>query len=638
MYDSGRGGCRRSLPFFTPVKMKRALISFIVLLLLPLPIRAGEADFNAAGVYINEVSAVGEDWIELYNGSEDPVDLNGWVIADKRNGEGGLVLSGTLGPHAYALYETLPFGIDASGEKLYLFDAEGQQVDSFKTGSLKEGLTCGRENGQRVFYDVPTPGAMNGPGYAGYADTPLIEDRALYRTEPFLLRIYGEGNELRYTLDGSVPTQNSELYTQPPEIAKSAVVRVRAFREGFLPSETVTVTYLFTEKHTVPVVTLAMDPAKWEKLRVAKYEPLEAEADVGYYEADGSFGVSFPAGITIRGNASRKNAHKSFGIHLRARYGQKEVTYPFWGEGTALPYANLTLRSGSQDMLKARMRDSFCIRASAGLHVDTMQTRLAVVYVNGEYYGLADLNEGMNQDYVETHYGIDGESVNIVEWNDTVTHGSGAGMRELHAFVRTHDLKDDENYRIFCTMVDIDAFTDYLIAETFFCNGDYHNLMYWGTDDGRFPYRPVLYDMDNILLEDNSHYNNMGRFFAQKGFRYGPNNKYYVDTTLFAALKRNPAWRQKFVERYAYLLCHDYSVETLETLIDRMVGEMAPEMPRNIEKWGAPKSIAYWQKQTDILKKQIRLRHEKIQVILRGEFNVSKKDWAGLMEKYGGEA
>lgn len=619
--------------------MKLKTVFFIlILLLLPFCTEAEESFVRTENVYISEASAVGEDWIELYNAGEETVDLSGWILSDKKAPENGMVLSQSIAPGEYILLRNLTFGISAAGEKLYLYDAEGREADCFKTGAVKEGLTSGRLPGAwetRVFFDVPTPGAANGTGYAGYAAEPMIADRALYRTEPFSLTLLGEG-ELRYTLDGAEPTLESELYTAPIEIEKSTALRVRAFKEGYLPSNTVTVTYLFEEKHTVPVVTLTMDPKAWEKLRVAKYEPIEVETDCAFYETDGSLGISFCAGVSIRGNASRKNAHKSFGVHLRAKYGQTSVTYPFWGEGTALAYSNLTLRSGSQDMTKARLRDSFCIRASAALKVDKMQTRLIVVYVNGAYYGLTDLNEGMNQDYVETHYGIDGDLVNIVEWNEDVAHGSGEGVRALRDFVASHDLKNDDNYAVFCTMVDIDAFTDYLIAETFFCNGDYHNILYWGTDDGSFAYRPVLYDMDNTLLEGNSHYNNMGKFFAVGGFKYGPNNKYYVDTGLFAALKRNASWREKFVSRYAYLLCHDYSVETLETLFDSMVAEMEAEMPRNIQKWDTPKSMTYWRSQTSILRKQIALRHEKIQTILRGAFDVSKTDWAALMEKYGG--
>lgn len=602
---------------------------------------AEEAFSDTPGVYISEVSAAGDDWIELYNGGETAAELSGWILSDKKhpeeNGpEHSLVLSGTLEPGSYAVFTELPFGISQSGEKLYLFDASGEKIDTFESCALKAGYSAGRlpENGETVvLFTAQTPGKENGSWVDGFAGQPLIQDTDLYRTKPFSLTILSEADELRYTLDGSVPTEESALYTAPLPIEKNTVLRVRGFQQGRLPSDTVTVTYLFEEKHTVPVVTFAMDPAMWEELRVSKQKDPEAETSVTYYETDGTLGVSFTAGVNVRGNASRKNEHKSFGLHLRSRYGQKSVSYPFWGEGTALEYSNLTLRNGSQDLFKARMRDSFAVRACAGLKVDKIRTRFTVLYVNGEYYGLADLNEGMNQDYVQTHYGVDGDTVNIVEWNDDVVHGSGAGLQALRKFVAEHPLSDEENYREFCAMADIDAFTDYLIAQTFFCNCDYHNLMYWGTDDGSFPYRPVLYDMDNILLESNSHYNNMNKFFAKNGFRYGPNNKYFVDTGLFYALRQSPLWRQKFIERYAYLLCHDLSPKTLLPLFDGIVNEMEPEMARNINKWGEPSSVSYWKKQTGILRGEITPRHTKIQKILRGVFDVNQADWNILMEK-----
>lgn len=627
----------RKTHFLTDILVPGLLLAFLM---------NAQGTFSRAeeiGVYISEVSAAGDDWIELHNGGEAPVDLAGWVLSDKKHPEvsspeHSLLLSGTLAPGGYTVFKELPFGISAGGEKLYLFDPTGGRADAFECCALKTGHSAGRLPGSDgcTVFETPTPGEENGSGYTGYAPAPEIDDTALFRAEPFTLTVYGDA-DIRYTLDGSVPTEESEKYGAPLVIKKNTVLRARAFREGCLPSDTVTVTYLFEEEHAMPAVTLAMDPDEWEKLRVSKTKDPEVEASVSYYEADGTPGVSFPAGINVRGNASRKNAHKSFGVHLRSRYGQKSVTYPFWGEGTALEYSNLTLRSGSQDQLKARMRDSFAIRACAALKVDKVQTRFVLLYVNGEYYGLADLNEGMNQDYVKAHYGIDGDTVNIIEWNDDVSHGSGEGLKALRKFVSEHSLKDDKNYAAFCEMIDVDAFTDYLIAETFFCNGDYHNLMYWGTDDGSFPYRPVLYDMDNILLEGNSHYNNMGKFFAKGGFKYGPNNKYYVDTGLFYALRQNESWRRKFTERYAYLLCNDFSVQTLETLFDEMIAEMEPEMPRNIKKWNQPSSVSAWKKQTDILRQQISLRHEKIQTILRGEFDISKADWTVLMQKYGAE-
>jgi len=44
------------------------------------------------------------------------------------------------------------------------------------------------------------------------------------------------GAELRYTLDGSEPTESSLLYKRPFKISSSTIVSVRAFKKGFAPS------------------------------------------------------------------------------------------------------------------------------------------------------------------------------------------------------------------------------------------------------------------------------------------------------------------------------------------------------------------------------------------------------------------
>lgn len=52
--------------------------------------------------------------------------------------------------------------------------------------------------------------------------------------------------EIRYTLDGSDPTESSTLYTEPFFVNNGATVRARTFRAGFVPSSTVDRTYQIT--------------------------------------------------------------------------------------------------------------------------------------------------------------------------------------------------------------------------------------------------------------------------------------------------------------------------------------------------------------------------------------------------------
>ncbi|MBY0495295.1 MAG: chitobiase/beta-hexosaminidase C-terminal domain-containing protein, partial [Cyanobacteria bacterium] len=63
------------------------------------------------------------------------------------------------------------------------------------------------------------------------------------------------GAAIRYTVDGSDPTQSSSLFTAPITIAGSTTLRARAFKIGFTASEILTATYLI-----VPTVPPGEDP------------------------------------------------------------------------------------------------------------------------------------------------------------------------------------------------------------------------------------------------------------------------------------------------------------------------------------------------------------------------------------------
>lgn len=52
------------------------------------------------------------------------------------------------------------------------------------------------------------------------------------------------GAEIRYTLNGNEPTENDLLYSAPVPITKRTGVKVKVFGENFLPSETVSATFV----------------------------------------------------------------------------------------------------------------------------------------------------------------------------------------------------------------------------------------------------------------------------------------------------------------------------------------------------------------------------------------------------------
>ncbi len=103
----------------------------------------------AGKLIINEVSLnnkVAEDWVELYNATEERVDLAGWVFADLKHEfrmpdisidpHDYLVICEDsthfrkVFPQSYNMVNGLPFGISKYKERLQLFSPDGALVDS----------------------------------------------------------------------------------------------------------------------------------------------------------------------------------------------------------------------------------------------------------------------------------------------------------------------------------------------------------------------------------------------------------------------------------------------------------------------------------------------------------------------------
>ena len=87
------------------------------------------------------------------------------------------------------------------------------------------------------FFAEPSPEHSNGSGSRRVSAMPvnLTPDGVFEDTEHVMLELRGEG-ELHYTINGSAPTKDSPLYTEPIEIAATSVVSVKSFEENALPS------------------------------------------------------------------------------------------------------------------------------------------------------------------------------------------------------------------------------------------------------------------------------------------------------------------------------------------------------------------------------------------------------------------
>ena len=227
--------------------------------------------------------------------------------------------------------------------------------------------------------------------------TPFFSVAGGYQTAPVSLEMSTTtpNAEIHYTQDGSTPTASSTLYSGPVTISGSQTVRAIAIASGMLESDEMVATYLFEEKHSLPVICLSMTESDFNYVcdSTKRSEKRERAGYVEYYEADGTLGVRFPAGFRIAGAGTRTHRQKSINLYLRGGYGLSSVTYPFFDDYDIKTFKSLSLRNMGQDYVLSCMRDAYFHTVTDGLNILNMQTKFAAVYVNGEYWGLYEFKE-----------------------------------------------------------------------------------------------------------------------------------------------------------------------------------------------------------------------------------------------------
>jgi hypothetical protein len=589
-------------------------------------------------IFINEVMAKNEsfladangnyyDWIELKNNSDHDINLKGYSLSKDSDLQTKFVFSDYVLPaNGFAVFfadaevdvngtsNYVPFTISASGERLYLCDVVCDELQIFETGFLEKNASSGlNENGERVFFDKPTPGEANSTVYVNRYSDPVkfsLNGGEISSGQSLMLAAE-DGAEIYFTLDGSIPTSSDILYVNPIKLDSSKTVRAIAIADGQSPSIVATQTYIVGVEHDLPIIALSTEPSYLfgsAGMYLYPFNDIEHPVHVEFYETDG-LALSFDAGIEIAGNFSQAMAQKSFAIRLRKEYGTEEINYPLFDGNEVTSFKHILLRTSGQDQNMTKIKDAFIHRAVSNvLDIDVMDSRPCVVYINGEYWGLYNIREKVNEDYFASHYGVDPKKLDVLIWNGTAIAGSDEAYKALIDYVETHDMQNQENYEYVTSQIDVNSFIDWLIIESYFGNTDLGNIEFWRDQNGG-KWHWVLYDMDWALFKGSYTWNNLEQIFNPDGM--GANH--WIHTTLQVNLMKNDLFKEEFIKRYALYTSTFFNPIRLLPIYDSMLAEIKSEMPRNFARWphiwGSWELHSGWVREIIIEKPEIEKKH-----------------------------
>jgi hypothetical protein len=607
--------------------IRTILFYFLFLLLISVKsyaqIRINEFMASNSGFLFDPDFGNDDDWIELHNTSDDDINLSGYFASDNRNNpqKWEFPSGTTINANGFLILWAdgmdtglhTNFSLSAAGEFISIHDVNGNLLDSVTFGPQRTNVSYGRKDphtDQWYYFTEPTPGTPNTTtGYSGFSGIPVILPDAGFYAENQLITMsaQSENEIIRFTLDGSEPDETSPQYIQPFTLDATSVIRAKAFSEGFLPGETINKSFFINEpEHTLPVFSISSAPANWWDPDTGMYVNYQAEKEIEIpigmeFFDHGMQQFQINAGSEIYGGATRGYAQKSLDIKIRNRYGPAELNYRLFKRNERDVFTSFILRNSGNDWSDGGnwLGTMFCDGLQQSLvkgrmDLDIQSYRPAVVYINGEYWGIQNIREKLDRGYVEYHHGHDPDNLDIIKIGAHTTvnvqRGDSVNFSELLQFLVNNDMNQESNYDYVRTRIDIGEFINYHIVQNFIANIDWpHNNMRFfrpRTEDGKW--RWMLYDLD----------------FGFNGFKWtswpiweGYRRDMYPNaldpergiwaTGVLSNLIVNQDFKNMFAQRYAYHLNTTFSTERSLHFIDSLKHLIEDEMPRHIARWGS---------------------------------------------------
>jgi hypothetical protein len=562
------------------------------------------------------------DWLEIYNPALEAVDLSGYYLTEDLDDPmqwripdatiisgGGFII---FWADSRNIKNHTNFNISKSGEELGLFSPQGLLLDSIIFGEQLSDISFGRyPDGEPgwFYFNPPSPAESNPTGFLGQSDNPWFSlESGFYKSVQTLDLIPGDpADTLFYTTDGSEPTPGSSRYTMPMAIDTTVVIRARSFRKGYLPGAIITRSYFIDFETTLPLVSIATNPANLWDDEIGIYvvgtngivghcstEPRnwnqewERPMNMQLFEADGSPVFQIDGGMRIGGGCTRKYPQKSLAIYTRSEYGAATINYRVFPDKPIDSYNNLMLRNSGQDWWRAIMRDGYLHSLIKDrTSIDWIAYKPAILFLNGEYWGLNAIREKHNEHYLESNYGIDPDRVDILTGNATVANGTAENYEAMISFIETHPLSNDENYAWVSTQMDMNEYIDYIIAEIYFANVDWpaNNIKFWRQQGTNHKWRWIMFDTDLTFGAHGSgqYDSNTLNLVTSEVQTYYANPPW--STFLLRKLLENEQFKNEFIQRCASHMNTTFTPSRAVPVLDSLKAILLPEIPRHTGRW-----------------------------------------------------
>jgi len=495
------------------------------------------------------------------------------------------------------------FKLSISGETLTLTQANGIIADQKSFQGIEAGHSLNRIPDGDMNWCIsitPSPGNPNNAlvCYADYSPKPItsLAEGFYQGNQTVSLSSSIPGAEIRYTLNGDVPGPADMLYVFPVPLTQTTVLRARCFVPGYLPGKTLTRTYIINEMITLPVVSIVTDSANlWDPatgIYVNYWEDWEKPCHIRYFEPESTEGFHLDGLVKIHGGWTRELPQKSFTLKTSSRIDSSEISYQIFPAKPIREFSSFVLRNSGNDWLNTHYRDALMQLAMRKGFTDYCEYKPSVVLLNGAYWGIYNIRELNDKDFVEDNHGVDADSIDLIEMDGNAVKGTADNFWAMYNFIANNDLSDPSVYALVKEWWDIENYVDYFIANTYYVNNDWigdwtNNIKLWRERKPGAKWRYIFWDMDfGLGLSSSPFMNKLANVMAP------PSGT--VHSVIFVKMLQNAEFRQYFINRYADLMNTMFKPANLIQLSNLMKVNIQEEISRAWMKWHGYNGFQDW--------------------------------------------
>ncbi|MFD2034401.1 CotH kinase family protein [Belliella marina] len=420
------------------------------------------------------------------------------------------------------------------------------------------------------------------------------------------------------------------------KLPKANILKIRVFQNGDY-SPTITKTY-FVEgqnkiNHSLPVISIVADNFDFfsfdEGIFVEGRRYFDAGGTETSYINKGNYqqgGELFERpitleffenkeskftqnlGVRIHGGAARRVPNKGLRLYARRDYDNSNtIEYPvFPGNKNKLgkeitDYRRLLLRNGGD--LTDYLTDDVIHQAIKDMNIGTQNSRPAVNYFNGEYWGLVNIRDRIDNNYLRNYYEVDPDQVIMINapWGQSSSVNIESGelrdiddYRSLYNLVTNGDIEEEATYELVKSKLDVLSYVDFVVSFVYFNNVDWYghkHYRYWKSkrlsdnpyEDGR--YRLIVWDFD-ASLRFGAGFNTLENWIHPegKGNQYATNDP---EKTLFLrSLLRNNEFKNLFINRFYDLINSSFDPDRIIEIADSHFKLIETEFENHKDRWG----------------------------------------------------